>query len=123
MLRCLITALHLLDSLWSHWANSSGLVPSTSAPWELNLSLKSGAAKALLMAALSLSMMGRGVPVGTNMPDQDCASKPAKVLAMGATSGSSWRGFKDETPTARRRPLWMCVITKLADTIMVGDGL
>ena len=51
-------------------ANSSGVPPPASSPVLSNFFRKAGDASALLIAALSLSTMGRGTPAGAMTPVQ-----------------------------------------------------
>src|SRR3984957_8256423 len=66
----LITSPHLAESEAINAANSSGVPPAGSSPVEAKWSLKAADWIALLIAALSLSTIGRGTPAGAMTPLQ-----------------------------------------------------
>ena len=65
-----MTSPHLAESVWISSANSSGVPPAGSSPMTAKRSRNVGDWIALLMAALSLSMIGRGTPAGAMTPLQ-----------------------------------------------------
>ena len=69
-----ITSAHFLESDAISAPNSSGVPPAGSSPTVANHWLMAGDRIALLMAALSLSTIGRGTPAGAMMPDQVAAT-------------------------------------------------
>src|SRR6185437_1586646 len=69
----LITSPHFFESEAMVAANSSGVPPAGSSPIEAKRVLKLCDAIARLMAALSLSMIGRGTPAGAITPAQVAA--------------------------------------------------
>src|SRR6202035_382918 len=77
------------------------------APWRSHAAMISGRLMVLLIAALSFSTIGFGVPAGAMMPSQMVASKPGTpASAMVGTSGSTLERVVAEVPSARTWPAW-----------------
>ena len=70
-------------------ANSSGVLPMDSPEMDFCFSRESGMAMALCAAALSLSMMGRGVPGEDARPSQEESSTVFTVSLAAGASGIS----------------------------------
>src|SRR5262249_45298472 len=79
----LTTSPHLAESVRINSANSSGVPPAGSSPIIAKRSLNVCDAIALLIAALSLSTIGRGTPAGAMAPLQGGAAEPAGDQATG----------------------------------------
>src|SRR6185437_5867068 len=90
------TSAHLAESVLMVAANSSGVPPAGSSPITLNFSLKVSDTSALLIAALSLSTIGRGTPAGAITPVQVGARYPGTPAS--AIVGSSGKAGERAAP-------------------------
>src|SRR5919204_3820134 len=102
-------AVHLTVSRAMNCANSSGGPPIGSNACARSLAATSLAASASLAAALSLSMIGRGVPAGATRPNQTPASKsgsPASTIV--GTFGATCARLTELTAKALSLPESIC---------------
>src|ERR1041384_4918681 len=99
------TSPHLAESALIVAANSSGVPPAGSSPILANFSLNDSDLSALLIAALSLSMIGRGTPTGAMTPVQVGARYPGTpASAIVGSSGNAGERVAPLTPRARTLP-------------------
>src|SRR5690606_24834306 len=106
MLASLARATHLLSSVFTTDSSSFGVLPTASAPWPSSLSLISGLLTTTEMALATLSMMGCGVLLGTNMAYHESTSKSGTPdSCIVGTSGN--KGLRRTVDTARgfKRPV------------------
>src|SRR6476646_5033083 len=96
------TSPHLAESAFIVAANSSGVPPAGSSPIVANVSLNDSDVSALLIAALSLSTIGRGTPAGAITPVQVGARYPGTpASAIVGNSGKAGERAAPLTPSAR----------------------
>ncbi len=70
MLISRIALVHLAMSVFRNAPNSSGVLPASSMPWLLVLSLRSDRLRTRTVSAFSFAMMSLGVPAGATRPYQ-----------------------------------------------------
>ena len=98
------TRAHFSLSAAMYFAKASGVPATVWAPWASSDSFTAGSSSACRMAALSLSMIGAGVPAGAKTPSQAATSKPGTPdSAMVGYSGAV--GKRCAVVTARPRTL------------------
>src|SRR5512141_3035177 len=90
------TSPHLAESAFIVAANSSGVPPAGSSPILANFSLNASDVSTLLIAALSLSTIGRGRPAGAITPVQVGARYPGTPAS--AIVGSSGKAGERAAP-------------------------
>src|SRR4029077_19798309 len=99
------TSSHLVESALMVAANSSGVPPAGSSPILANFSLNASDASALLIAALSLSTIGRRMPAGAITPVQVGARYPGTpASAIVGSSGTAGERASPLSPSARTLP-------------------
>src|SRR5215470_10998542 len=101
------TCAHFSMSWRKKASSSAGVIVIGIAPWRSHAATISGRVMVLLMAALSLSTIGFGVPAGAIRPSQIVASNPGTpASAMVGTSGSTLDRVVAVVPSARTWPAW-----------------
>src|SRR3974390_3832185 len=93
----LMTSPHLAESVLMVAAKSSGVPPAGSSPILANFSLNDSDTSALLIAALSLSTIGRGTPAGAITPVHVGARYPG-TPASAIVGGSGNAGERAGPP-------------------------
>src|SRR6266436_1269133 len=89
MLASLMSLPYLSISARMKAANCSGVLLAASTPRSAKRFFTSASFRALTVSALSLSMIGRGVPAGISTPHQFTATSPGAAAWQSGGSGSS----------------------------------
>src|SRR5262245_20482963 len=100
----LTTSAHLTMSPRRNLSNSSDVIDIATAPWPVHSFTTSGRLIAAFTAALSLSMIGFGVPAGAIRPSQMVASYPGTLASIAV--GTFCSTLERVLPVVARARTW-----------------